>query len=230
MREILINSAYFGALLSLAAYFAGAWLHKKLKLAIFNPILIGALLTIGALLLLGVDYSSYNVSAKYLSYLLTPATVCLAIPLYEQIALLKKHLRAMLAGILAGVLANLAGVLCIALLWHLGHAEYATLLPKSVTTAIGMPLAESMGGYPSITAVIIMLTGVVGNMCAPGFLKLLRITSPLARGVAIGTSSHALGTTKALEMGEIEGAMSSLSIAVAGLMTVIAASIFAGAI
>ena len=174
-----------------------------------------------------IPYADYKASAAPVNYLLLPATVALAIPLYEKWDLLRENAAAIIAGISVGTLVSLGSALALALALGLTREQYATLLPKSVTTAIGMPLAESMGGYPSITAVIIILTGVVGNMCAPGFLKLLRITSPLVRGVAIGTSSHALGTTKALEMGEIEGAMSSLSIVVAGLLTVVGASIFA---
>ena len=227
MRDILVNATYFGVLLSLASYFIGSWLNKKCKNPLVNPILIGVLLTIAVLLLCKVSYSEYMVSAKYLSYLLTPATVCLAIPLYEQISLLKKHLKAMLLGILAGVMTNLLGVLCIALIWHLDHAQYVTLLPKSVTSAIAMPLSESLGGYASITSVVLLFTGVLGNMISPLFLKLIRVKNPMAKGVAIGTSSHAMGTARALEMGEIEGAMSSLAIAVTGVMTVIGANIFA---
>ena len=230
MRELLLNTTYFCVLLSLATFFLGSWLQKKTKNPIFNPVLIGTLLTIGVLLLLKIDYATYISGAKYISYLLTPATVCLAIPLYEQLSLLKKHMKAMLLGIFAGVMTNLLGVICIALIWHLDHAQYVTLLPKSVTTAIALPLSEALGGYASITSVTVLVTGVLGNMIAPAFLKLIRIHNPLAQGVAIGTSSHALGTAKALEMGEIEGAMSSLAIAVTGIMTVICANIFAGLI
>lgn len=227
MTRILANSAYFGAVISLAAYFIGTLLKKKLRVALANPLLIAILLTIGAIRLLKLDYQSYYSGAKYLSWLLTPATVSLAIPLYQQLRLLKQNLRAILLGILAGVLASLVCVLLMALAFGLDHATYATLLPKSVTTAIGMPVAEELGGYPAIAAVVIILTGVLGNIFAEGFLKLLRIREPVARGIAIGTSSHALGTSRAMELGETEGAMSSLSIVVAGLMTVIGASVFA---
>lgn len=228
MKEIIAGSAYFGACISLLAYYLGTLLKKKFKLALFNPLLVAVVITIAALKLAGVDYETYNSGAKYLSYLLTPATVCLAIPLYEQLQLLKSNLKAILLGILAGVLASLCCVLLMAMLFRLDHAQYVTLLPKSVTTAIGMPLAEELGGYPSIAAAVIIITGVLGNMFAEGFLRLLRIVEPVAKGVAIGTSSHAIGTARALEMGDTEGAMSSLSIAVAGLITVAGASVFAG--
>lgn len=226
MKEVLSASAYFGVVLSLAAFFIGLLLKRKFKSSLINPLLIAIVLTIGVLLLLGLDYQSYYASAKYLSYLLTPTTVCLAIPLYEQAVLLKKNLAAILIGVLSGVAASLVSILVMALLLRMDHAQYVTLLPKSVTTAIGMPLAESMGGYPSIAAIVIILTGVAGNILAPGFLKWIRVRSPIARGIAIGTASHAIGTSKAIELGEIEGAMSGLALTVAGLMTVLAATFF----
>ena len=227
MSEILSGSAFFGVLISLLAYFAGDRLRRRFKLAILNPLLISIVLTIAVLCLLGVDYESYNVGAKYLSWLLTPATVCLAIPLYEQLSLLKSNWRAIFAGILAGVLANMGCVLVLAVLFGLDHAQYVTLLPKSVTTAIGMGLVEEMGGYPSIAAAVIIVTGVLGNIFAEGFLKLVRIEERVAKGVAIGSASHAIGTTRAMELGETEGAMSSLSIAVSGLITVVMMQVFA---
>ena len=224
---MLKASSYFGFALSLCAY-ALAWhLKKKLKLDIFNPLLISAALVIGVLLVTHIDYDTYCGSAKMLNYLLTPATVCLAIPLYEQIHLLKRHYKAILLGIFAGSAAGILAVMALALICGLTHEEYVTLLPKSVTTAISMPLSNMLGGNGAITAVIVILTGVVGNLTASGFLKLIRVTDPVAKGIAIGTASHAVGTTRALEMGEIEGAMSSLSIVVAGIITVAAASVAA---
>ena len=227
MNEILTASAFFGVLISLLAYYVGDRLRRKFKLAILNPLLISIVLTIAVLSLLGVDYESYSAGAKYLSWLLTPATVCLAIPLYEKLSLLKSNWRAILAGILSGMLAGMCSILLMALLFGLDHAGYITLLPKSVTTAIGMGLVEEMGGYPSITAVAICITGVLGNIVAEGFLKLIRVEERVAKGVAIGSASHAIGTTRAMELGETEGAMSSLSIAVAGLMTVVLMQVFA---
>ena len=227
MNEILTASAFFGVLISLLAYYVGDRLRRKFKLAILNPLLISIVLTILALCLLGVDYGTYAAGAKYLSWLLTPATVCLAIPLYEKLSLLKSNWRAIFAGILSGMLAGMCSILLMALLFGLSHAEYITLLPKSVTTAIGMGLVEEMGGYPSITAVAICITGVLGNIVAEGFLKLIRVEERVAKGVAIGSASHAIGTTRAMELGETEGAMSSLSIAVAGLMTVVLMQVFA---
>ena len=227
MKEFLMGSSYFGVLLSLLSYWIGTKLKARLKLALFNPLLVSAALTIAALLLLDIDYQSYNAGAKYLSYLLTPTTVCLAIPLYEQRALLLKNFRAIFAGIFSGALTSVVCVYLMSLAFGLDHAQYVTLLPKSVTTAIGMPVAQELGGYGNIAAAVIILTGVLGNIVAEGFFRLLRIREPIARGVALGTSSHAIGTARAMEMGDTEGAMSSLSIAVSGLVTVVLVSVFA---
>ncbi len=221
MKQILLSSAFFGVVLSLGAYWLGTLLHRKLKLALFNPILTSLVLTVGVLLLLDIDYATYYDSAKYLSYLLTPTTVCLAIPLYEQLRLLKKNTVAILAGIAAGVLTSAASILLMGWLLQMEPSEIASLLPKSVTTAIGLPLSEQLGGYPSITAIAIVITGVMGNVLAEGFLKLVRVTHPVARGIAIGTAAHSAGTAKAMELGQVEGAMSGLALAVAGLMTVV---------
>ena len=192
-----------------------------------NPLLISIALTIVILLACKVDYKSYNDSAKYLSYLLTPATVCLAIPLYKQMALLKKNFRAILIGVLAGCLTSMGSVLIMSKLFRFSHADYVTLLPKSITTAIGMGVSEELGGVVTISVAVIIVTGIIGNVIAVGMSKLLSIKSPIARGLMCGTSAHAIGTAKAMQMGEIEGAMSSLAIVVSGLMTVILASFFA---
>ena len=228
MKEILCNSAYFGVTVSLIGYGAGIMLKKKFKYAFLNPLLISIIFVISVVLLCGVDYESYENSAQYLSYLLTPATVCLAVPLYQQMTLLKKNLAAVACGILAGVLASLGSVLLLAFLFGLEHDVYVTLLPKSITTAIGMGVSEELGGLVTITVAVIIVTGVIGNVIGEAVCKLFRIYEPIAKGLALGTSSHAIGTAKALEMGEVEGAMSSLAIAVAGLLTVIGASVFAG--
>jgi predicted murein hydrolase (TIGR00659 family) len=188
---------------------------------LFNPLVISGLLTIALLLLLKIPYESYRADAKWISYLLTPATVSLAVPLYEQVHVLKKNTLAILTSILAGVITSLVCVGLIALFFSLDRASLVTLLPKSITTAIGMPLSGQLGGNTSITVAAIIITGVVGNTFAEGFLKLIRVTHPVAKGLAIGTSAHAMGTARAMEMGEVEGAMSSLSIALAGLLTVL---------
>ncbi len=228
MIEFLENSVFWGAAISLLAYEFGLLLKKKFKMAIFNPLLIAIFCVIGILAVLGVDYQKYNEGGKYLSYLLTPATVCLAVPLYEQLSLLKKNLKAVAAGIISGVLASLVSVFLLAKMFQLSHEQYVTLLPKSITTAIGMGVSEELGGIVTITVAVIIITGVLGNMIGELVCKIFRIQDPIAKGLALGTSAHAIGTAKAMELGEVEGAMSSLAIAVAGLLTVIAASVFAG--
>ena len=227
MREFLTESAYFGAVLTLAAFEIGKHVKKKYRLGVLNPILIATVLIIGVLVFLKADYGQYNEGARYISYLLTPATVCLAVPLYEKLELLKRYPGAILGGILAGVLTSLGSVLVFAFLFGFTHEQYVTLLPKSITTAIGMGISEELGGMTAITAAVIIITGVLGNMTAELVLRLFHIEDPIAKGIAIGSSSHAIGTAKAMEIGEVEGAMSSLAIAVTGLLTVIGVSVFA---
>ena len=227
MKEFLSESVFWGAVLSLVAYEAGLLLKRKFKLAIFNPLLIAVAAIIAILVLGDIDYESYNEGAKYISYLLTPATVCLAVPLYQQLELLKKNAKAVASGLIAGVLSSLVGVLLLAKLFDLSHEHYVTLLPKSITTAIGMGISEELGGIVTITVAVIIITGILGNMIGEVVLKLFQIKEPVAKGLAMGAASHAIGTAKAMEFGQIEGAMSSLDIAVAGLLTVLGASVFA---
>lgn len=228
MKEFLTNSVFFGAVLSLAAYEVGSLLKRKFRMAIFNPLLIAVICVIAVLLLFDIDYETYNEGGKYISYLLTPATVSLAVPLYRQIALLKKNLKAVIAGIVSGVLASMVGVYVLALAFRLDTQLYVTLLPKSITTAIGMGVSEELGGVVTITVAVIVITGVLGNVIADFVCKLFHLEEPVAKGLALGTAAHAIGTSKAMEMGEVEGAMSSLAIAVAGLLTVVTSSVFAG--
>lgn len=218
---------FFGTVISLAAYEAGLLIRRKFKLAVLNPLLIATVCVMAVLVLFQIDYSRYNEGAKYISFLLTPATVCLAVPLYRQLELLRKNLKAIAGGIAAGVLASLAGVFLMAKLFSLTHEQYVTLLPKSITTAIGMGISEELGGIQTITVAVIVITGIFGNVAAEFICKLFRIEEPVARGLALGTASHAIGTAKAMELGRVEGAMSSLAIAVAGLLTVMGASVFA---
>ncbi len=226
MSEFLSQSAYFGVMISILGYGLGALLKKRIKSPLVNPLLISIVLTIAALLLLKIDYQSYYSGAQYLSWLLTPATVALAVPLYEQFELLKHNAAAIFAGIFAGVLSSLGSVLGFAALFGFSHEEYVTFLPKSITTAVGMGVSEELGGIVPITAGVIIVTGVLGNILAEVVLKLFRITEPVAKGIALGTSAHAIGTAKAMELGEAEGAMSSLSIAVSGMITVAGAALF----
>lgn len=226
MLDFLTQSVFFGAVLSLAAYEVGLYCKKRWKKALFNPLLIAVILVVVVLAVLRIPYDTYHAGAKYISYLLTPATVCLAIPLYEQLQLLKKNALAILAGIVSGVLTSVSLVLLFAVVFHFSHGEYVTFLPKSITTAIGMGVSEQLGGNVSITVVVIIVTGVLGNILAEPVCRLFRITNPIAKGIGIGSASHAIGTAKAMELGEVEGAMSGLSIAVSGILTVAAAAVF----
>ena len=226
MHSLLEQSVFFGVTVSIAAYEAGSLLKKKYHSALFNPLLLSVAATIVLLVLFRIDYDTYYEGAKYLSYLLTPATVCLAIPMYEQLELLKKNLKAVMVGIISGVLMSLGCILVMAIVFGLNHETYVTLLPKSITTAIGMGVSEELGGYVTITVATIVITGVLGNIIGEGLCKLFHLEEPIAKGVALGTASHAIGTARAMEMGEIEGAMASLSIAVAGLLTVAGALVF----
>lgn len=230
MNNFFENSVFFGVFISLFSYWLGMILKKKWNFALCNPLLISIILTIAFLVIFHIDYDVYYEGAKYISYLLTPATICLAVPLYEQFTLLKQNYKAVLIGILSGVLSSIGSVLLLAILFGFDHKNYVSFLPKSITTAIGMSVSEELGGYVPITVAVIVITGLVGNIIAESVCKIFRITHPIAKGIAIGSSSHAMGTAKAMEIGEIEGAMSSLSIVVSGILTVVAASLFANVI
>ena len=225
-------SLYFGVFISLFAYLIGMKLKKKFGWPVLNPLLVAIILVIAFLKATGISYTDYNTGASYISYFLTPSTVCLAIPLYKQLELLKKNLTAVAAAITAGVIGSVVSVYVMSMIFRLEHVHYVSLLPKSITTAIGMGVSEEAGGIVTMTIVSIILTGILGNIVADGWFKLVGIkepiANPVAKGVAIGCAAHAIGTAKAMEMGEVEGAMSSLSIAVAGLMTVVAVPIMSG--
>ncbi len=227
MKEALTQSVYFGVVISLLCYQIGLWVKKKTNFALANPLLIAVIIIVTFLLTFDIEYESYQYGAKYISYFLTPATVSLAIPLYRQLELLKKYPKAILGGIASGVMMAMVSIFLMSLAFGLTNEQYVTLLPKSITTAIGMGVSDKMGGIPTITVVAISVTGIFGNIMAETILKWAKITDPIAKGLAIGTSAHAMGTAKAMEIGEIEGAMSSLSIVVAGIMTVLTISVFA---
>ena len=227
VNDFLTHSAYISVFISLIAFYLGSKLFLKFHFPLFNPLLTAVLLVIGFLKVTGMDYKDYNEGASYINYLLTPSTICLAVPLYEQIKLLKKNYKAIFLGILSGVVTGLFAVYVLCLAFGFDHASYVTLLPKSITTAIGMGLSEELGGYVSITVAAIIATGILGNIIGESVCRLFHITDPIARGIALGTAAHAMGTAKAMELGPIEGAMSSLSIVVAGVFTVVFASFFA---
>ena len=219
LNEFLSSSSAWGVLLTLAAFALGTLINRVTGKAVFNPLLLGSIFVIILLSVLNIPYADYKVSAAPVSYLLLPATVSLAVPLYEKWDLLCRNLAAILAGILAGVAASLGSVLVLALLLRLDHTQYVTLLPKSVTTAISMDVAAELGGIAALTGALVILTGIVGALLADTVFRVFGITDPIAKGIGIGSAAHAVGTAKALQMGEVEGAMSGLAIAVAGVLT-----------
>ena len=223
MNEFIAYSAYLGAAATLLVYLLACRIGRRLNHPLANPMLICLLLMIALLLVLDIDYDAYNQSARYITYLLTPATACLALPLYRQIQKLREYPLAIAAGIVTGVAVNALCVVAVALLFRLGHTDYVTLLPKSVTGAVGMPLSEELGGIGGITMAAISVTGIFGNMLGPQILRLFGVTDRVAQGVALGCGSHAFGTVRALELGEVEGAMASLSLVITALLTVLIA-------
>ncbi len=225
MSEVLKNSAVWGVGLTIIGYGLGFLIHRKTKQAWCNPLLLGILFVILVLSLAKIPYEDYKTSAAPLQYLLLPATVCLAVPLYENLSRLKGRFLAVLAGMLAGVITSLGSILLMAWLLNMNREQAATLIAKSVTTAIGIDVTQTLGGMVPLASAVIILTGITGNLTALAVCKLFRIKDPVARGVAIGTASHAIGTAKAFEIGELEGSVSSLSVAVAGILTAVAAPI-----
>lgn len=228
MNEFLSGSAVWGSALTLGVFGLGTLINRMTGKAWCNPLLLGSIFTIALLSALQVPYPEYKASASPVSFLLLPATVSLAIPLYEKWKLLKDNIIAIIGGVLAGVLTSLISVTALAWILKLNTAQVATLLPKSVTTAIGMDVASALGGMAPLAGAVIILTGIMGNLTAQWLCKILNITDPLAKGVGIGCASHAIGTAKALEMGETEGAMSSLAVALAGVLTALFAPVFVG--
>ena len=219
MLEFLSGSSFFAIALTLLVWRLAQWLQKKNGSILLHPILVSVVVLILFLLLTGIPNSAYQAGMKSFSWLMTPATVCLALPLYEQVKVLKKNLPAILLGVVCGTAASLLCVGGLCLLFHLDRTMTVSLLPKSVTSAIGAPVSEALGGLGAITVAVIIATGILGNVFAQTLCRLFRIHDPIAQGVAIGTSAHVIGTTKANELGEIQGAVSSLSLAVAGVLT-----------
>lgn len=227
MDKIFIETAYFGIVISLLTYWLALKIRKKLPYPIFNPLLISAIITIIILVIFDIDFDTYNKGAQFITILLTPSTVCLAVPLYKQIRILIKYIDAILISIFSGCLAGIISIFIMCLLLKTDATLYYSLLPKSITTAIAIGVTDKLGGNSTITVGVVIVTGILGAIIAKNIFKLFKIKHPVAIGLALGNSSHAIGTAKAIEFGEIEGAMSSLSIVIAGLITVVIAPIMA---
>ena len=226
--RLLESIEVFPVILTLAAFQIGRACQKKWKLPIFNPTLIGMVLVILFVLLFGMDPEGYSSGTKLIFWLMTPATISLAVPMYEQFQVLKKSLKAVLAGVCAGTLSCMLMIVAVSLLLKFDRSILVSLMPKSVTTAIGMSLSEMFGGMGGVTVAAIIITGIGGNMMGPMLCKLFGITDEVAQGVAFGTAAHVIGTAKANELSQLTGAASSLSLVVAGLLTAVFMPILAG--
>ncbi len=219
MSEFVQGSTFFSVSLTLVCFSFASFLQKKSKIAVLNPILISAALIIALLSVLDIPNATYQAGCQVLSYLLTPATICLAISFYEQFQSLKKHIFAILAGVVAGTLCSIGSIFLLCRACALSDALTFSLLPKSVTTAIGVVLSAETGGIAAVTTAAIIITGIFGNVAGPGLCKLFRLRSEVAQGVALGTSAHVIGTARAVEIGQLVGAVSSLSLTIAGIVT-----------
>lgn len=221
MNELFASISLLPLILTIGAYQVGLWCRKKWDHPVCNPILIAVVLVIAVLLLTGIPVERYQAGTSAISWLLTPATVCLALPLYEHLKVLKKNLPAIFAGIGAGTVVSLACVFLLCRLFRLDNTFTVSLLPKSITTAMGIVLSGQNGGIPSLTTAVIIVTGILGSLAGAMLCKLLKLDDPISQGVAFGTASHVIGTSKATELGQLQGAVSSLSLTVAGILTAI---------
>lgn len=220
MLHELTSSPLFGLILSITVFLLARELANKLKLAIFNPLIVSIIIVIGILKLTGISYEDYYTGGTILNMLIAPATVALAIPLYRSIHLLKHHARSIISGIVTGTLVSTLATGALAVLLKYDKSLAASMLPKSVTTAIAIDISKQLGGISTVTIIAVIITGIAGAIMAPSILKLFKVEEPVAQGVALGTSAHAIGTVKALELGTVEGAMSGLAIGVTGVVTV----------
>ena len=220
MRELLA-SPYFGIFLSIAAYALGCGLNRKFRTPLCNPLLIAIVLVVGVLLVFRIPYEDYNAGGEIISLFLAPATACLAVGIYAKLAVLKQYWLPILVGAVAGSASSMLSVYALCRLLGLDEQLTVSLIPKSVTTPIAVGIVESAGGLTPITVVAVIVTGILGAILAPTMIRLFRISDSVAAGLAIGACSHAVGTSKAVEMGEVEGAMSGLAIGVCGVVTVV---------
>ena len=221
--DFLTSNMFFGIFISLVAYEIGQITYEKTKLPIFNPLLVAIVIVIALLKIFNIDFETYNQGGQFINMFLGPATVILAVPLYKQLSLLKKNFIPIIIGITVGCFVSVISIILLSKVFGLDNNIIISLLPKSVTTPIGIEISNSLGGVTGVTVLAIIITGITGAIIAPIVCKIFRITNPVAIGIGIGTASHAVGTSKALEIGETEGAMSSLSIGIAGVMTVVIA-------
>lgn len=225
MNEFFSSSLLFGVSISIVAYLIGYWVQKKTKLVFLNPLIIAMILIILFLKIFQIDYETYNNGAKYITFFIQPATVCLAIPLYKQIEVLKKNPAAVLVSVLAGSLAHVFIMLGSFYWLNIDETVLRSLLSKSVTMAFALPITEEIGGVGAITVIGLTIAGILGASIGPQLLKALHITHPIAQGLGIGAASHGIGCSRLVELGEVYAAMGTISIAVAGILTVVIANV-----
>lgn len=223
--EMITNTPLFGVIISLVAFEIGMFIFKKTKLAIFNPLLIATIIVMIFLNYLEVPLKNYMLGGDLILFFLAPATIALAIPLFQKIDLLKKHFIPIIGGGIIGAFTAIISVVVLGKLLGIDHDLLVSFMPKSITTPIGIEVSKMLGGIPSITVFAIVITGITGNVTAPFIYSIFKIQHPIAKGIGLGISSHAVGTSRAIEMGEVEGAMSALSIVIAGILTIALAPI-----
>ena len=219
--EALYTSPYFGVALSVIAFGAGVRIQQKTKSALCNPLIIAIVLIIGVLLVFKIPYDSYNNGGEIINMFLAPATACLAVSIYTKLSILKKYWLPIIVGCIAGSLASMASVYGMCRLFRLDQSLIMSMLPKSVTTPIAVSVAQAHGGVVPVTVVAVIFTGILGSIAAPLFIRIFKVSDSVAAGLAIGACSHAVGTSKAIEIGEVEGAMSGLAIGICGVVTVL---------
>ena len=225
MTDLILNSSYFGAAITIIAFAIATFINKKWQNPITTPLFLGTMFVIGILLLFKIPYQTYNNTAKYLTYFLVPVTVCFAVPMYRQLPLLKKHILSILFAMIMGVVASVVSICILVLLLGLSDVIARSLVSISVTTALAIGITEKLGGMVSLTVSAVIITGILGASVSDKLCKWMKLKNPISRGLAIGNASHAAGTVKAMEMGKIEGSFSSLAIVLSGLMTAVVAPI-----
>ena len=228
MSEVIVNSIYFGAALSLVCYSLGMAIRKRVPSELCNPLLLATVFVIIILKVFHIDYDAYHHGAYHITALMQPATVCLAVPLFKQIQALKKNIGAILISIFCGCISHVMVMTGLGYLFGVDSVLIPSLFPKSVTTPIALSISAEIGGIEAVTIIGVVIAGMMGAMVAPWLYKVLRIQEPIAQGLGLGTASHAVGTSKAVEFGEIQAAMGSLAIVVTGIMTVVIVPIVAG--
>lgn len=221
MKEIITTNPFFGISISIIAYAIGTFLNKKTKLAIVNPLLISYILIVSTLLIFDIPLSAYNEGGNIINMFLSPATAVLSLTIYRQWDIVKKNIAAILTGTIVGSLTSILVIIFLCKLFGLDNTVTSSLLPKSITTPMAIAGSETLGGIPSLTVLAVIITGILGNILAPILIKLFRIKDPVVQGVAIGTASHAVGTSKAIEIGEVQGALSGVALTFSGLITVV---------